>query len=291
MRTRRVGVQQVEPQLLTQLLRRLERRPLQQLLVQRPPVPLRLPVRPPTVRPRVLVLDPQLPQQPLHRMPRQVPPRGRLRPVVRQHGLEPNPVLRVQQVEAPERREHHAQTLQVVRRLRPSQPRAGVHHGHEVAAALAPNDLVLAEVMAVEMAQLAGARLDDLAFGLLHRRGQAVQAVAFADGVDGGGLRRAVAQFGKEDSVGLVAVDALAALFEDEPHDEGGSAAGLPAWAALGGKEGVGVAGLAVAVVVLGEGLAADAVEGVEVLDEAELGALLALTSWYSAMRNRRFWV
>ena len=188
MRTRRVVVQQVERQLLTQLLRRLERRPLQQLLVQRPPEPLRLPVRLRPVRPRVAMLDSQLPQQPLHRMPLNVPPRGHLRPVVRQHGLEPNPVLRVQQVEALERREHHAQALQVVRRLRPNQPRAGVQHGDEVAAALASHDLVLAEAAAVEMAQLAGARLDGLAFGLLHRGRQAVEAVAFADGVDGGGF-------------------------------------------------------------------------------------------------------
>ena len=188
MRTRRVVVQQVERQLLTQLLRRLERRPLQQLLVQRPPEPLHLPVRLRPVRPRVAMLDSQLPQQPLHRMPLNVPPRCRLRPVVRQHGLEPNPVLRVQQVEALERREHHTQTLEVVRHLRPSEPRAGVQHGDAAAAALASHDLVLAEAAAVEMAQLAGARLDDLALGLLHRGRQAVEAVAFADGVDGGGF-------------------------------------------------------------------------------------------------------
>ena len=69
----------------------------------------------------------------------------------------------------------------------------------------------------------------------------------------------------------------LAALLEDEPLDEGRGAAGLPAWAALGGEKVGGVAGLAVAVEVSGEGLAADAVEGVEVLDEAELGMLLGL--------------
>ena len=83
-----------------------------------------------------------------------------------------------------------------------------------------------------------------------------------------------VAERGLEDSEDVVAVVALAALGEDELLDEGEGAAGPPARPALGGEERAVVAGEEAAVVARGEGLAVDAVEGVEVLGEAELGAL-----------------
>ena len=96
-------------------------------------------------------------------------------PVVGENGLEADPVLDVQQVDALERSKHHAQALQVVHHLRPDEPGAGVEHGHQEIAPLDAHDQVLAQVVAVEVAQLPRPGLDDLTLGLLHGLGQPVQ--------------------------------------------------------------------------------------------------------------------
>ena len=72
--------------------------------------------------------------------------------------------------------------------------------------------------------------------------------------------------------IDLVAVGARAPEFEHLLLDEGDGAAALPLGPALAGQQGVAGARLAVAVVVLGEGLPVDPVGAVEVLDGAEPG-------------------
>ena len=60
----RVVIEQIECKLILQLRNRLKRRPIRQILVQRPPEPLDIPVRPRLIRPRIAMLDSQLAQQP-----------------------------------------------------------------------------------------------------------------------------------------------------------------------------------------------------------------------------------
>ena len=79
---------------------------------------------------------------------------------------------------------------------------------------------------------------------------------------------------GFEYGIDLVTVGTVKALVDDLLLDVGQGAAGLPPGTPLTGEEGVVGGGEEEPVVVLGEGLTASAVEGVEVLGEAETGML-----------------
>ena len=89
--------------------------------------------------------------------------------------------------------------------------------------------------------------------------------------------RRTRFQHWLEYGIYLVAVDALAPLLQHLLLDVGDRAAALPLGASLARQERLSVPGLAVAVVVLGKGLAVRPVVGVEVLEEAELVMALGL--------------
>ena len=82
---------------------------------------------------------------------------------------------------------------------------------------------------------------------------------------------------GFEYGIDLVTVGTVKALVDDLLLNVGQGAAGLPPGTPLTGEEGVVGGGEEEPVVVLGEGLTASAVEGVEVLGEAETGMLPCL--------------
>ena len=82
---------------------------------------------------------------------------------------------------------------------------------------------------------------------------------------------------GFEYGIDLVTVGTVEALVDDLLLDEGDGAAALPSGAPLTGEEGGVGGGEEEPVVVLGEGLTCSAVEGVEVLGEAETGMLPGL--------------
>ena len=144
------------------------------------------------------------------------------------------------------------------------------------------HEQVLAQVVAVQVAQLPGPGLDE-ALGLLHGLGHLVQAVALADGVDGGGRWGVRLQHRLEYRIDLVAVGTGAPEFEHLLLDQGrwcaGSSTGVPAC----GRAAVAGAG----VVVLGEGLLTP---WARFLDEAKLGVALGLDLFDSRTTNRHFW-
>ena len=82
------------------------------------------------------MLDAQLLQHPLHGVVLHVLGGGHLSAVVREDSFEADAVLRIEQVDALEPGEHHAQALHIHHHLAPGQPGATVHEGHQVAAIL-----------------------------------------------------------------------------------------------------------------------------------------------------------
>ena len=262
-----IVVEQVLLQFVLQLGNGLEGGSLQQVLVEGSPEPLYLPVGLGPVGPGVAVLDAQLLEHPFHGVAVGVVGGGHLGAVVGEEGVEADAVLGVEEVDGLECGEHDAQALDVTDDLGPGQPSAGIEEGYQVVAAFGVQQEVPAEVVGVEVAQLSGASLDDLALGALHLFGEPVDAVAPGDGINGGRLRGVVFEDRLEYGIYLVAIGAIEAFVEDLVLYEGESATALPPGASLAREEGLVGWGEEEAIVVLGEGLARGAMEGVEVLE------------------------
>ena len=221
-----IVVEEVLLEFVPQFLHRLKGGLIQQVLVQGAPESFHLSVGLRPVGPGITVLDFQFLEHPFQGMVPSIVGRGHLRAVVSEHRLKANAVLRVEQVDALEGGEHHAEALDVPGHLGPGQTGEGIQHRHQVAALPRAHDQVPAQVMGVQVAQFPGPGFDDLPFGLLRFPAEAVQAVPLADGIDGGRRRGVVFEDQLEYGISLVVVDAPAPLLQHQLLDE---SQGVPA--------------------------------------------------------------